>query len=80
MPEVGALRALAATARRWGVCRLVEGEPDDLQPFHLVVRPAIVDIVGEQWLHRLDQHNLGDGDEESVEAEPADEEDDHAAA
>ncbi|RRN79872.1 MULTISPECIES: DUF4194 domain-containing protein [Pseudoxanthomonas] len=81
MPEVGALRALAATARRWGVCRLVEGEPDDLQPFHLVVRPAIVDIVGEQWLHRLDQHNLGGADAEADAGDDAgDTEDDHAAA
>lgn len=83
MPEVGALRTLAATARRWGVCRLVEGEPDELQPFHLVVRPAIVDIVGEQWLHRLDQHNLGgegpDPDGEG-EGDTLDTEDDHAAA
>lgn len=85
MPEVGALRALAATARRWGVCRLVEGEPDDLQPFHLMVRPAIVDIVGEQWLHRLDQHNLGGGGPDAegdpdVDADTLDAEDDHAAA
>lgn len=81
MPEIGALRALAATARRWGVCRLVEGEPDELQPFHLVVRPAIVDIVGEQWLHRLDQHNLGtDGTDEDADANTLDTEDDHAAA
>jgi len=85
MPEVGALRTLAATARRWGVCRLVEGEPDELQPFHLVVRPAIVDIVGEQWLHRLDQQNLGgegpdpDPDGEG-DADTLDTEDDHAAA
>ena len=45
---------------------------------------AIVDIVGEQWLQRLDQHNLdddedsdtdGDGDNDAVHAE-----DDDAAA
>ncbi|WP_024867626.1 DUF4194 domain-containing protein [Pseudoxanthomonas suwonensis] len=71
MPDVGALRALAATLRRWGVCRLVEGEADDLQPFHLLVRPAIVEIVGEQWLQRLDQHNLGAADDADA-AEDAD--------
>ena len=70
-PDVGALRALAATLRRWGVCRLVEGEADDLQPFHLLVRPAIVEIVGEQWLQRLDQHNLGAADDADA-AEDAD--------
>lgn len=60
MPEVGTLRALARTARRWGVARLVESELDDAQPFHLRVRPAIVEIVGETWLQRLDQHNRDD--------------------
>lgn len=73
MPEVGTLRALARTVRRWGVARLVDSEPDDPQPFHLRVRPAIVEIVGEQWLQRLDQHNRDEqGD--------ADMEDDDAAA
>ena len=62
MPDIGTLRMLAATLRRWGCCRLVEGEGDALQPFHLMVRPAIVDIVGEQWLQRLDQHSLDDED------------------
>lgn len=77
MPEVGTLRALARTARRWGVARLVESEPDDPQPFHLRVRPAIVEIVGETWLQRLDQHNRDDeaGDTEAEAAE-----DDDAAA
>lgn len=60
MPEVGALRELVRTAKRWGVARLVESEADDVQPFHLRVRPAIVEIVGETWLQRLDQHNLDD--------------------
>ena len=60
MPEVGSLRALARTLKRWGLARLVESEPDDPQPFHLEIRPAIVDIVGEQWLQRLDQFNGAD--------------------
>ena len=60
MPDVGTLRELARTLKRWGTCRLVESEPDDPQPFHLQVRPAIVEIVGEQWLQRLDQHNRDD--------------------
>ena len=77
MPEVGSLRALARTARRWGVARLVDSEPDDPQPFHLRVRPAIVDIVGETWLQRLDQHNR---DDETEDAEAAGMDDDDAAA
>ncbi len=74
MPDVGALRALARTLRRWGVCRLVESEGDDPQPFHLRARPAIVEIAGEQWLQRLDQHNRDDAD-----AEDAAEDDDATA-
>ena len=72
MPEVGTLRALAKALRRWGVCRLVESEPDDPQPFHLLVRPAIVEIVGEQWLHRLDQHNRDEADIEDASTEDDD--------
>lgn len=72
MPDTGTLRALARTLKRWGVCRLVESEGDDPQPFHLRARPAIVEIVGEQWLQRLDQHNR---DDDGVETE-----DDDAAA
>jgi len=78
MPDVGTLRALARTLKRWGVCRLVESEADDPQPFHLRVRPAIVEIVGEQWLQRLDQH--GGGDEQGeADADEATEDDDAAA-
>jgi len=80
MPEIGTLRALAATLRRWGVCRLVEDEPDALQPFHLLVRPAIVDIVGEQWLQRLDQHTLDDDDDDGGHDAGRATEDDDAAA
>lgn len=60
MPEIGPLRALLRTLKRWSVCRIEEAEPDDPQPFRIVVRPAIVEIVGAQWLQRLDQHNRDD--------------------
>jgi hypothetical protein len=76
MPDVGTLRTLARTLKRWGVCRLVDSEVDDPQPFHLRVRPAIVEIVGEQWLQRLDQHG---GDDEQADADEATEDDDAAA-
>ena len=71
MPDVGALRALARTLKRWGVCRLVESEADDPQPFHLRVRPAIVEIVGEQWLQRLDQHNRDEAGDAGLEDDDA---------
>lgn len=82
MPDVGSLRELARTLRRWGVGRLVESEGDDPQPFHLQVRPAIVDIVGEHWLQRLDQHNRDDApDDDGHEADSTvTSEDDDAAA
>jgi len=82
MPDVGSLRELARTLRRWGVGRLVESEGDDPQPFHLQVRPAIVDIVGEHWLQRLDQHNRDDApDDGGHEADSTvTSEDDDAAA
>lgn len=71
MPEVGTLRALGRTLKRWGVARLVDSDPDDPQPFHFAVRPAVVEIVGAQWLQRLDQHNRGDADEDEAEADDA---------
>ncbi|KIQ27745.1 DUF4194 domain-containing protein [Xanthomonas campestris] len=77
MPEVGALRGLARALKRWGVCRLVDTEGDDPQPFHLLVRPAIVEVVGEQWLQRLDQHNRDEQDEPAQ--DPLAEDDDAAA-
>jgi len=76
MPEVGTLRTLARTLKRWGVCRLVESETDDPQPFHLRARPVIVEVVGEQWLQRLDQHNRDDDEAD----EPHATEDDDATA
>ena len=80
MPETGSLRELARTLRRWGVGRLVDSEADDPQPFHLQVRPAIVDIVGEHWLQRLDQHNRDDDAADTGGDVDAAAEDDDAAA
>lgn len=81
MPDAGALRELAATLKRWGVCRLIESEPGSPQPFHLNIRPAIVEILGQQWLQRLDQHNMQDdaGDEDAADSLNS-ARDDHATA
>lgn len=62
MPEVGPLRETLRMLRRWAVCKTIDCEPDDPQPFRILVRPAIVEIVGAQWLQRLDQHNRDDDD------------------
>ncbi len=63
MPELGPLRDTLRMLRRWSVCKTVECEADDPQPFRIVVRPAIVEIIGAQWLQRLDQHNRDDDDD-----------------
>lgn len=63
MPEVGPLRETLRMLRRWSVCKTIDCEPDDPQPFRILVRPAIVEIVGAHWLQRLDQHNRDDEDD-----------------
>lgn len=80
MPDVGTLRSLARALKRWGVCRLVESEHDDPQPFHLRARPAIVEVVGEQWLQRLDQHNRDDDTQDGGGQDADATEDDDATA
>ncbi|MFC3816286.1 DUF4194 domain-containing protein [Lysobacter sp. GCM10012299] len=70
LPETGALRSQLRALKRWSVCRTTESEPGDPQPFRILVRPAIVEIVGAHWLQRLDQHNQDDGDA-SMEASSA---------
>lgn len=71
MPELGPLRDTLRMLRRWSVCKTTECEPDDPQPFRILVRPAIVEIVGAQWLQRLDQHNRDDDDESEATADEA---------
>ena len=72
MPEVGPLRVLLKMLKRWSICRTEDGEPDDPQPFRILVRPAIVEIVGTQWLQRLDQHNRDDDQDDTPAEEAAD--------
>ena len=67
----GGLRNQLVTLKRWGIARIEDTPPDDPQPFAVLIRPAIVDVVGEQWLQRLAQHGTDDLDEDS---------DTHAAA
>ncbi len=67
MPELGPLRDALRMLRRWSVCKVVDCEADDPQPFRILVRPAIVEIVGAQWLQRLDQHNRDDDEDEDRE-------------
>lgn len=44
------------TFRRWGIARKVDGEADDLtgqQPFTIMIRPAIYEVLGTVALERL---------------------------
>lgn len=77
MPDTGSLRTLLRTVRRWSLCREVDSDPDDPQPFRILVRPAIVEIAGPQWLQRLDQHNMDeDGKHETSTPRAIEDEDD----
>lgn len=59
LPGKGDLDALMRNMKRWGIARL-STENDDLgdeeltdQPYAIVIRPAIVDVLGEAALQRL---------------------------
>jgi hypothetical protein len=61
LPSKGELDSLIRHLRRWGIARL-STEQDDIgeeglldQPYAIVIRPAIVDILGETALQRLSQ-------------------------
>ena len=61
MPGKGELDALMRSMKRWGIAR-TSNEQDDVdpealadQPYAVVIRPAIVDILGETALQRLSQ-------------------------
>lgn len=61
LPGKSELDALMRSMKRWGIAR-VSNEQDDVdaealadQPYAVVIRPAIVDILGETALQRLSQ-------------------------
>lgn len=61
LPGKGELDSLVRNMRRWGIARS-STEQDDIgeeglldQPYAIVIRPAIVDILGEAALQRLSQ-------------------------
>ncbi|WP_153114984.1 DUF4194 domain-containing protein [Rhodocyclus tenuis] len=61
LPAKGKLDALMETMKRWGIARKSEDqgidEGDDLvgQPYAVIIRPAIADVLGEAALARLVQ-------------------------
>jgi len=59
LPGKGKLDALMETMKRWGIARkledhgLDEGNDTATQPYAVVIRPAIADVLGEAALARL---------------------------
>lgn len=57
LPKGGQLRELVRVVQRWGIARRHEDVSDDdtdvEQPFVVVIRPAIADVLGETPLQRL---------------------------
>jgi hypothetical protein len=59
LPPKGELDALMKSMKRWGIAKKSEeqvGDGDDLtasQPYVVIIRPAIVDLLGEAALQRI---------------------------
>lgn len=81
LPGKGEFDALLRVAKRWGIARKSTDGTSDIEihdgmPFAVVIRPAIVDLLGETALQRLAQwpHDSGAADAPEV-AQDQDEED-----
>jgi len=71
-PRRGELQGIVSAMERYGIVRRID-DVDGEQPYDLVIRPAIVDILGEQALHRLDAYaKTGHQEDEVREAEDED--------
>ena len=57
---------LLQALRRYGIAK-IEGAEDPLQPYHVVIRAGIVDVLGESALLQLAAHGV-DPEEGSDEA------------
>lgn len=77
LPAKGELDSLMKTMKRWGIARKSEelgGDGDDglatSQPYMVVIRPAIVNLLGEAALQRLAQwHVVTSSDDATNEGE-----------
>lgn len=68
LPDNTELRDLAQSMKRFGLARMIDAT--DEQPFVIVVRPGIVDILGETALLQLASHAPADGEEEDSSEAP----------
>lgn len=66
LPEQGDLKELLLAMKRYGIARIEEAS--DEQPFQVVIRPGIADVLGETALLQLAAHAPAEDEEESDEA------------
>jgi len=62
LPDRADLKDLVTALRRYGMVRLQNS--DDGQPFSIVIRPGITDILGESALYQLAAYASNDSDAE----------------
>lgn len=64
LPSKGKVDALMETMKRWGIAKKSEDsgfdDGDDLagQPYAVIIRPAIADVLGEAAMARMVQHKV----------------------
>ncbi len=81
LPAKGELEALLRIMKRWGIAKRTDdhvpdaiGEPASTQPYAVLIRPAIVDVLGETALQRLAEWRaVSSAPTDSGEPEPDDE-------
>jgi len=72
-PTKGELDSLIRAMKRWGLAKKSDedfdfgGDYDSSQPYVVIIRPAIIDLLGEAALERLAQWNPDNGSEEIIE-------------
>lgn len=75
LPTKGKLDTLMETMKRWGIAKKSDShaldDGDDLlgQPYMVIIRPAITDVLGEAALTRLGQFKMVASTEEREESE-----------
>jgi hypothetical protein len=66
LPDLAILRDQVDTLKRYGIARREDTEGE--QPFMIVIRPGIVDVLGESALLQLAAHATASDEEDSNEA------------
>lgn len=80
LPSKGELDALIRTFKRWGIAKKTDDAMDDVddtsgaQPYGLIIRPAIAEVLGETALRRLSAWERADAGTTDADIMEADEE------